>query len=67
MSLYGVGPISPNSLSLYVGRWYDGETGRVRVLPTATSKYLNPFSFKQRKAYHQARILNIWNNLVAEQ
>jgi len=37
------------------------------VLPTASTKYLNPLNRNQKLGYHQARILNIWNSLVNEQ
>jgi hypothetical protein len=67
VSTQGFGPISDSSLSLYIGRWLDTTTGNIRVLPTASTKYLNPLSFKQKIAYHQARMLNLWNNIVSEQ
>lgn len=60
----GFGPIGPNSLALYAGRWIDTVTGNIRVLPNASTKYLNPLSADQRLGYLQARILNHWNNLV---
>lgn len=64
LSNAGFGPINKDSLSLYAGRWIDTVTGRVRVLPNASTKYVNPLSADQRLGYLQARIINHWNNLV---
>lgn len=44
LSQSGFGPISTNSSPFFAGRWLDTQTGSVRVLPNATSKYLNPLS-----------------------
>jgi hypothetical protein len=60
----GVGPISANGLPLYAGRWVDKATGRVRVLPTATTKYINPISYNSKLSYLEARVLNSWNKYV---
>lgn len=64
LSTAGFGPVNSNSLALYAGRWMDTTTGTVRILPNASTKYINPLSSKQRLGYLQARILNHWNNLV---
>lgn len=66
LSTTGFGPIGPNSLALYAGRWIDPETARVKVLPTADSKYINPLSLDQKKAYYQAKIINHWNTLISD-
>lgn len=47
----GIGPISRTSLPFYTGRFMDKITGRVRVLPTPTTKYLNPLSYDARISY----------------
>lgn len=65
LSQNGFGPIKSGGIALYAGRWLDTATGTVRLLPTASTKYLNPVSADQRLGYLQARILNHWNNLVA--
>lgn len=57
----GIGPISSRSLSLYAGRWVDKVTGRIRVLPKATAKYLNPLSYQAKLSYLEARVINKWN------
>ena len=64
LSNYGFGPISDNSSDLYAGRWLDEATGRVRLLPTADNKYLNPGSRQQKLGYLQAKIINHWNQLI---
>lgn len=63
-SVAGIGPISKNSLPFYAGRYIDKVSGRIRVLPNPTSKYINPLSYKARMSYLQARILNNWNKYV---
>lgn len=57
----GIGQKSPTSLPFYAGRWVDETTGRIRLLPRASTKYLNPISYQQRLQYYQARVLNKWN------
>jgi hypothetical protein len=51
LSVAGIGKISENSSPLYAGRWLDTQTGNVRVLPTANSKYINPSSLVQKMGY----------------
>lgn len=46
---------------LYAGRWVDGKTGRIRMLPKASTKFINPTSLPQKIAFAQARLLNKWN------
>lgn len=65
LSSVGFGPISQNSSDLYAGRWLDGTTGHMRVLPTANSKYINPTVKEQKLGYLQAKILNHWNNCIS--
>lgn len=65
LSKTGFGQISSTSSALYAGRWIDRTTGRVRVLPTANSKYLNPASKEQKLGYLQAKLLNHWNNCIS--
>lgn len=60
----GFGPKKRGGLGLYVGRWADPKTGRVRLLPRATKKLLNPASYQQALAFKEARLLNKWNGLV---
>jgi hypothetical protein len=64
LSKYGFGPVKPDGVGLYAGRWLDTVTGNLRVLPNASSKYLNPLDVNQKLGYLQARILNHWNNLI---
>lgn len=61
----GIGPVSKNSLPFYAGRYIDKASGRIRVLPNPTSKYINPLSYNARLSYLQARIINNWNKYVA--
>lgn len=42
LSSTGFGQISDNSADLYAGRWLDNISGRVRVLPEASDKMVNP-------------------------
>lgn len=51
-------------MALYAGRWIDPATGRVRMFPTASTKYLNPGSREQKLLYFKAQLLNVWNKLV---
>lgn len=44
LSKVGMGPIKKNGIALYLGRWLDTSTGRVRLLPNASTKYVNPSS-----------------------
>lgn len=60
----GFGPISQNSMPFYVGRWLDPVTMRVRLLPPASKKYINPLSWSGQKGYLEASILNKWNKFV---
>ena len=61
----GIGPISPSSLPFYAGRWIDKVTGRIRVLPNPTSKYINPLSYQAKTSYLEARVINTWNSYVS--
>ncbi len=63
----GFGPIKSGGIALYCGRWIDQETGRIRLLPTATTKYLNPAVRNQKLGFYEARTLNHWNNLISTQ
>lgn len=65
LSKYGFGAISKNSSNLYAGRWLDQGTGKVRLLPPADLKYINPASRPQKLGYLQAKIINHWNELVS--
>lgn len=49
---------------MYAGRWLDETTGRIRLLPEADNKYLNPGSRQQKLGYLQAKIINHWNQLI---
>lgn len=60
----GVGPVSKNSLPLYVGRYVDPLTGDVRTFPKPSSKYVNPRKIEQVVSYYQARVLAAWNSFV---
>lgn len=60
-SKYGIGPISKNSLSLYVGRWYDPVSGRVRILPAASRKLANTRDWGSMNEYYKTRVMNKWN------
>jgi hypothetical protein len=60
----GFGAIKQGGVALYAGRWLDPATGRVRILPKAQSKFVNPLSYNQKMNYFKSRLLNIWNNLV---
>jgi len=51
LSNVGFGPISDGGSNLYAGRWIDDATGKIRLLPQATTKYLNPISAPQKVAY----------------
>lgn len=64
LSKTGFGPLRKGGLALYAGRWIDPATGRVRLIPTASKDYINPLSYDQTIAFHQARLLNNWNKLV---
>lgn len=66
LSTSGFGPLKRGGLALYAGRWIDPVSGRVRLLPPASSDYVNPLSFEQNRQLRQARILNSWNKLVDE-
>lgn len=44
LSKAGMGPIKNKGIGLYLGRWLDTSTGRVRLLPNASTKYVNPKS-----------------------
>lgn len=48
-----------------MGRWIDSGTGRIRVLPKATNKYLNPLSYNAKLQYLEARLINAWNKYVS--
>lgn len=47
----GIGQVSAKSLPFFVGRFIDPVTGRIRILPKASVKYLNPFSYKAKISY----------------
>lgn len=47
LSSVGFGPIKDGGTPLYAGRWLDTQTGNIRVLPTANSKYINPLDQQQ--------------------
>lgn len=64
LSKYGIGPKSSSSLPFYAGRWIDPASGRVRLLPSVTAKYINPTSYDQKVAFLQANIINKWNRFV---
>lgn len=64
LSKTGFGPIKKNGIALYAARWIDPVTGRVRLLPKASKDFINPLSYHQNIAFHQARLLNNWNKLV---
>lgn len=64
LSKFGIGPVSGTSLPFYAGRWIDPVTGRVRLLPTATTAFVNPLSRRQRLGFLQAKMINKWNNFV---
>lgn len=59
-----MGPITKNGPQFYLGRWLDTATGRVRILPNASTKYINPASKSQKLGYLQARMINCWNTLI---
>lgn len=61
LSNSGMGKISTNSQQLYLGRWLDTSTGKIRLLPTASAKYINPASRPEKQAYLEARMINKWN------
>lgn len=61
LSKAGMGPIKDNGLPLYLGRWLDNATGRVRILPNATTKYIKPGSLADKLSYLQAKMINRWN------
>lgn len=50
---------------MYAGRWLDKATGRVRVLPPVSTKYIDPISFSQRLAYYQGKVINHWNQTLS--
>lgn len=64
LSATGFGPKKAGGIALYAGRWVDPTTGSLRVLPKASLDYVNPTSLSQRIAYHQAKLINYWNNLM---
>ena len=51
LSTYGIGPISDNSLPFYAGRWIDPTTNRIRLLPQASNKFINPLKRQQKLGY----------------
>jgi hypothetical protein len=51
-SNYGLGKVSGKTFPLYAGRWIDPVTGKVKMLPKASAKYLNPASYSQTKMFH---------------
>lgn len=64
LSNYGIGPISDKSLPFYAGRWVDPITNKIRLLPPASQRFINPLSRNQKLGYLQATILNKWNKFV---
>jgi hypothetical protein len=63
----GFGPVSANSFPLYAGRFVDPLTGRIRTLPTPSSKYINPRNLQDVVRYYEARVLSGWNTFVRAQ
>lgn len=47
----GFGPISKTSLPLYGGRYLDHTTGRIKLLPQISNKYVNPISYADHLQY----------------
>ena len=64
LSNYGIGPTSNKSLPFYAGRWVDPITARIRLLPPASRKLLNPASRMQYLGYLQGCLINKWNKFV---
>lgn len=48
-------------MDLYAGRYIDSNTGRIRVIPKASMKAVDPTNFDQVMGYKKAAILNKWN------
>jgi hypothetical protein len=63
-SAAGIGPKARNGLPFYAGRYVDPATGMVRLLPKASSKFVNPVVYTSKLSYLQARLINKWNDYV---
>lgn len=60
----GLGPVSRGGLPFMAGRYIDKVTGRIRVLPKASQKYINPLDYEAKLSYFQARLINKWNEYI---